>query len=196
MAVALGLKPPSLDTGQGEVIAVAVAQGEKDSMELFSLVLLSVNISHRLLRSDHLWRVEVSPSELVAARDHLARFEEENRGWPPLPAPVPFNPGQGWALTALLAGLALFHGITGPWRADNPWFVRGAVDSDLVFAGSELWRVVTGLTLHADASHLLGNVILGGVVLSYLSSQIGGGGVWLLALMTGGLGNYLNALYH
>lgn len=178
-----------------EIVAVTVARGEKDSMELFSLVLLSVNISHRVLRTGADWRVDVSPDDLTAARDHLTRFAEENRGWPPPTSEPPLASDHGWALMALLISLILFHGITGSWSADNPWFLRGAVDSDLVLNHGQLWRIVTGLTLHADVSHLLGNVILGGLVLSYLASQTGWGGIWLLALMTGGLGNYLNALY-
>lgn len=178
----------------GKVVSVTVAQGERESMELFSLVLLSVNISHRMIRTAVGWRVDVCPANLVAARHHLAKFAEENKGWPPPVGEPPLESGQGWILMVLLAGLALFHGMTGPWRAGNPWFAQGAVDSDLVLAQGQLWRVVTGLTLHADASHLLGNVVFGGVALSYLASQTGGGGVWLLALVTGGLGNYLNAL--
>jgi len=182
----------------GEIVAVTVAQGKKDAMELFSLVLLSVNISHRLVRTIAGWRVDVRPANVTAARYHLARFEEENRGWPPATGEAPLDvldSSQGWFLVALLASIVLFHGMTGPWRLDNPWFLRGAVDSKLVLGHGELWRVVTGLTLHADINHLVGNVVLGGLVLSYLASQTGGGAVWLLALITGGLGNYLNALY-
>lgn len=185
---------PSED-GSGDIIAVTVARGDKSAMELFSLVLLSVNISHRVIHAGAGWRVDVSPSDLTAARDHLAKFDEENRGWPPLTREAPLESGQGWSLLVLLLGLTLFHALTGPWRADNSWFIRGAVDSDLVLHHGEFWRIVTGLTLHADVSHLLGNVILGGLVLSYLAGQTGGGGIWLLALMTGVLGNFLNALY-
>lgn len=171
----------------------------QDQVELCSLVLLSVNISHKVVSGTDGWRLEVSADDLEIARHHLEAFEEENRQWPPPSREVvqemPY-PQQGWGLMLLLAGLMIFHGVTGPWGVDNRWFVQGAVISRQVLMAGELWRVVTGLTLHADASHLLGNVALGWLVLSYLASQTGSGAVWLLALTSGAVGNYLNALYH
>lgn len=196
MVVSVGHGEPNSKVGMGEVIAVTVARGDKESIELFSLVLLSVNISHQVIKTPVDWRVDVSPPYLTAARNHLARFEEENQGWPPSSSEPNLSDGQGWGLIALLVGLVLFYGVTGPWRGGNSWFLRGAVDSNSVLGHGELWRLITGLTLHADMSHLLGNVVLGGLVLSYLASQTGGGAIWLLAFLTGGVGNYLNVLYH
>lgn len=173
-----------------------VARGTQAQVELCSLVLLSVNISHKVIRGLDGWRLEVAASDEERACHHLAAFEEENRQWPPPFRALAMEPRRDWALLLLLAGLILFYGVTGPWGGDNPWFQRGAVDSRQVLSRGEPWRVVTGLTLHADAGHLLGNVALGGLVLSCLAGQTGGGAVWLLALTTGALGNYLNALYH
>lgn len=184
-----------IDSDAGEAVAVVVAIGDRQQVELCSLVLLSVNIGHRIVSAADGWRLEVEPSRVVAARAHLLAFEEENRQWPPPEREVALASGPGWGLFLLLAGLMAFHGLTGPWTVGNPWFQRGAVDSGLVLRQGEWWRLITGLTLHADASHLLGNVALGGLVLSYLAAQTGSGAVWLLALVSGVLGNYLNVLY-
>lgn len=174
-----------------------MAHGELAEAELRSLVLLSVNISHKVVKGEEGWYLHVAPADLEPARHHLAAFEEENRHWPPevKALPVTPSPGLNWGVVTLLAGLMAFHALTGPWLANNPWFQRGAVDSRQVLGQHETWRVITGLTLHADASHLLGNVALGGLVLWFLASLTGGGGAWFLAIMTGGLGNYLNVLY-
>jgi len=182
-----------------EPVVLALGFAGQDQVELCSLVLLSVNISHKIVNGQEGLRLLVAPADLELARHHLAAFEEENRHWPPSTRELalePLEPHQGWGLIALLAGLMAFHGLTGPWDAHNPWFEQGAVIGRQVLTGGEPWRVVTGLTLHADVSHLLSNVALGGLVLSYLASQTGTGAVWLLALITGALGNYLNALYH
>lgn len=167
-------------------------------MELCSLVLLAVNISHRVVKGPAAWSVHVAPNLLPAARYHLAAFADENRHWPPETSPpvLVAKAEGGWWVIALLAGLMLFHALTGPWTGDNPWFRQGAVESRLIVASHEPWRVVTGLTLHADLSHLVGNVALGGFVLFFLAGVTGGGGAWFVALVSGALGNYGNALYH
>ena len=182
-----------------EPALLPLGRAGKDQVELCSLVLLSVNISHKVVRGLDGWRLQVAHADLELAKDQLAAFEEENRHWPPPARELalePLEPNQGWGLIVLLAGLMVFHGVTGPWGAHNPWFEQGAAIGRQVLTGGEPWRVVTALTLHADASHLLGNVALGGLVLSYLANQTGTGAVWFLALITGALGNYLNALYH
>lgn len=177
---------------------VAVVQGSQTRVELCSLVLLAVNISHRVVRGPAGWSLQVRPEQLQKARYHLAAFEDENRHWPPVAtgAPVVAREEGGWGVMTILAGLMAFHALTGPWTADNSWFSQGAVESRLIVAGHEPWRVVTGLTLHADISHLVGNIALGGCVLLFLAGLTGNGGVWFLALLTGALGNYCNALYH
>ncbi len=178
--------------------ALSLASVDQGQVELCSLVLLSVNISHKVINAEDGWRLLVATRDLELARQQLAAFEEENRQWPPTSQGLaldPLEPQQGWGLIILLAGLMAFHAVTGPWGADNLWFRQGAVISRQVLTGGEPWRVITALTLHADVSHLLSNVALGGLVLSYLAKQTGSGAVWLLALLTGAVGNYLNALY-
>jgi membrane associated rhomboid family serine protease len=55
---------------------------------------------------------------------------------------------------------------------------------------------VTGLTLHADLSHLLGNLGFG-VLFGLMVSQLFGAGLgWLAILAAGAGGNLLNAMLH
>ncbi|MDD5757873.1 MAG: rhomboid family intramembrane serine protease [Desulfobulbaceae bacterium] len=190
---------PVIEVAEPREELLSFGSVSQEQVELYSLVLLSVNISHKVIRREDGWRLSVASADLAEAFHHLAAFEEENRQWP-TPSrevlPETSYPQSSWGFIALLLGLMIFYGVTGPWGADNRWFVQGAVISQQVLTAGESWRVVTGLTLHADASHLLGNVALGGLVLSYLASQTGTGAVWFIALVTGAMGNYLNALYH
>src|SRR5208283_948082 len=55
---------------------------------------------------------------------------------------------------------------------------------------------ITALTLHADFEHLFSNIIIGGLIISFLRYQIGNGWCWFLTLLTGIAGNYFNALVY
>jgi membrane associated rhomboid family serine protease len=58
------------------------------------------------------------------------------------------------------------------------------------------WRAVTALTLHADATHVLGNAISGTIFASAVQRRLGSGGAALAVLASGALGNLANAAYH
>jgi len=72
--------------------------------------------------------------------------------------------------------------------------IGSASSSDILFG--ELWRTVTALTLHADFSHLLSNLIFGGVAVWALASYTGSGISWFLVLVSGVYGNFINAIIH
>ncbi|MGD9949424.1 MAG: rhomboid family intramembrane serine protease [Desulfobulbus sp.] len=160
------------------------------ALESLALVLEAVGIDYYLQEHDKkLW---VAESDVAAAVEQLHLYHQENLNWPPvekLPEPHPQVPP-----TVLVMGaLALFFFITGRWTTHNPWFVHGAVDALAVGRG-EWWRLITGLTLHADMVHLLGNCCLGGVLVHLLSRSIGYGLTWILLIGTGALGNWCNVV--
>lgn len=170
---------------------VKIASGSDEELENLSLLLASLSISHVLDRS--------TASLLVAAEDVERSFHqwqlyaEENANWPvvpPEPAPEHRTPPPTVALMALLA---LFFLHTGPWTETSPWFSRGAVDSNAVVAGKEWWRLFTALTLHADLGHLVGNILVGGIVIHLLCRITGYGAGWLLLLSAAALANWCNS---
>ena len=134
--------------------------------------------------------------DYARARDHLDRYEEENRDFPPQPriersryAGVPF-------VALAFAALALFALVTGPIAHPNgAWFDRGASVAERVFHG-ESFRTVTALTLHADGSHVLGNILSGAVFGRAVERRFGPGGAGLGILAAGTLGNWGNAAFH
>lgn len=77
--------------------------------------------------------------------------------------------------------------------SEIPWKELGSVDTWLVHQG-ELWRLVTGLTLHADLAHLFSNVFTGGIFMILLSRNLGVGLAWGAVLLAGVAGNGINTL--
>jgi len=73
------------------------------------------------------------------------------------------------------------------------WISVGSADAGHILRG-ELWRVVTALTLHADVLHLMSNVVIGGFFVLWLCREIGPGLGWLAVLLSGAVGNAINAV--
>ncbi|MEK0446988.1 MAG: hypothetical protein RLZZ399_2309 [Verrucomicrobiota bacterium] len=76
------------------------------------------------------------------------------------------------------------------------WLEAGILDAGKVVREGQIWRVVTALTLHGDAGHLIVNL---GMILVFgglLSGRVGQGLGWLLVLGAGALGNLGNAWFY
>lgn len=73
------------------------------------------------------------------------------------------------------------------------WQTAGHMRAGDVMSG-QVWRTVTALTLHADASHLISNLMFGGVFGLLVGRILGGGVAWLAIVVGGGLGNFGNAV--
>lgn len=88
--------------------------------------------------------------------------------------------------------LVLYYTFQESWRFGVDWETLGRADAVKIRAG-EWWRAVTALTLHADLSHLAGNVVFGAALGVILAQSIGVGLAWWSVLIAGTLGNYANA---
>jgi membrane associated rhomboid family serine protease len=94
----------------------------------------------------------------------------------------------------MMGALVMFFIITGPWTDGSDWFTQGAVSGKQIFEHGQWYRLVTALTLHADVVHLVGNIIIGGVLVHFLCRLLGNGLGWFLILASGILGNFMNIL--
>src|SRR5207253_8132371 len=92
----------------------------------------------------------------------------------------------------LAAALWAFYVVTGPAWRESAWARVGAADAARVLHG-EPWRAVTALTLHADAAHLLGNVVSCAVFVTALARLVGVGVAGFAVLVAGTIGNLLAA---
>jgi len=72
------------------------------------------------------------------------------------------------------------------------WTDRGAAASDGILHG-QWWRAITALTLHTDVSHVIGNLLFGGVFGWILARSVGAGFAWAGFVLAGAIGNLLNA---
>jgi membrane associated rhomboid family serine protease len=177
----------------GERAPLAVARSRRQAEE-WVLVLQSQGVAADARRTREGWHVETPSADAERARRVLAAWHEENRRAPE-PAPEPRAPFPWLAMAALSAALLGFFALTGPRDAGSDWFAAGSARAALILRG-EWWRVVTALTLHADAGHVLGNVVAATLFVGAVCQRFGTGCGLALLTAAGGLGNLANAVLH
>lgn len=176
--------------------AAATTLPEKQT-RLWALTLEARDIPFRVETDGAGWQILIPPESFAAAREELQLFEEKNRNWPPPLPPVTPEADNLLITLSVLLLIAIFHNLT---RLDlayfnlstADWISRGNADAGAIMAG-QWWRAVTALTLHADGLHLLGNLTIGGGFIVLLCRTLGSGLAWSLLLVSGTLGNLLNA---
>jgi membrane associated rhomboid family serine protease len=141
------------------------------------------------------WDILVSDDDRPRALEAIRLYEVENRNWPPRRARELLPHARSLVAPLLMLLLVLFFSFTGPADRSSEWFARGTASSDRILHG-ELWRTVTALTLHADTLHVLGNALTGSIFLSAVNRRLGDGRGPLVVLLSGALGNWMNAVWH
>jgi rhomboid protease GluP len=190
--------PAAAPVEEGDAFAGLTALGplphERKARD-YALVLQSMSIWHVIRRSYAGWVLLVRDADYAAASGAIDRYEEENRDWPPRPVRERPRHAASPVTPLLFLTLIAFFLVTGPAATDSHWFAQGtAVTRDVL--GSQPWRAVTALTLHADGNHVLGNAISGTVFASAVHRRLGAGGSALAILASGILGNVANAFWH
>jgi len=158
-----------------------------------SLVLDQEGIAHEVRRvGDERWALWVEDEDGARAQAAIAAFDRENP--PEVPRPAEVHPVTGAVASGVAFALALVavYVRTGPESAGSPWFERGSADAAAILRG-DWWRGVTALTLHADAGHVAGNAVLGGLLLALLARSVGPGMASALMLLSGVGGTFAAA---
>lgn len=195
---------PDIDNATDEWIALPLEKPHpvvsQKRANLVGLILESQAIPWRAEQSGSGWRILVPENLLRRALEEIASYNEINRNWPPLLPPPSPHMASTLATLSVLILLATFHNLT---RLDMPLF--GHPPPDWVDLGNaqaarildaEWWRLVTSLTLHANVSHLISNLTVGGLFILLLCREIGTGLAWSLLLASGALGNLVNAHFN
>jgi len=160
-----------------------------------ALVLQAMQIEHGLLQQSSDIVLLVRPEDALRAADEVERYERENKNWPP----------RGEAIGSLSEGLigafgwvAIFSVMEVLVRTQSrglDWWEQGRGAAGAIRAG-EVWRTMTGLSLHVDLPHFLSNLVFG-ALFTLLTCELIGAGLGLSTiLLAGALGNLANALLH
>ena len=163
---------------------------------LWALVLSAAGIEHRVVFAQPEWQLWVATEEESAASREIAAYEAENQNWPPkkITDEATLFLVHRPVIIPVLGALLGMYVVTGPWQDNGAWFLKGSASTSDILVHHQWWRVVTALTLHADSVHLLGNLLIGGVLAHFLCRLLGSGFGWLLTLLAGALGNSINAI--
>lgn len=140
------------------------------------------------------YEVQVEAAVREHALHQLWMYEQERASRPP-PPPEPLPPAAGgWrgSLAYVVVLLLVPFVFAQDWFAANPYDV-GVMDPARIRAG-EWWRVLTALTLHWDATHLMGN-LGAGALLGISAAQVWGSArAWLLIVSAAAIANLAEAL--
>jgi rhomboid protease GluP len=157
-----------------------------------ALVLEALGFDYELRADGTALEVCVPPEDAERALAELDAYRRENAPAPPVPILALHGGGARGVLAYVLVLLAV------TWLDDRAalgrdWYAFGRMDAGRLLAG-EWWRAFTALTLHADAGHLLGNLVFG-AAFGYAAGQVlGAGAAWLTIVVAAGAGNAINAL--
>jgi membrane associated rhomboid family serine protease len=154
-----------------------------------------MGIAHAVRDLGNAWVILVSEEDGSRASEAIRLYEAENRNWPPKRSRELLPHARSLVAPFLMLLLILFFSVTGPVDRSSEWFAHGTASSDRILHG-ELWRTVTALTLHADTLHVLGNALTGSIFLSAVNRRLGDGRGPLVVLISGALGNWMNAMWH
>lgn len=159
-----------------------------------SLVLEQEDIPHELRRvGETLWALEIGDGDAVRAEAAIAAFERENPPKVRRPDVVVHSITSAVACgVAFALALVAIYLRTGAASSGSPWFERGSANAAAILRG-EWWRCVTALTLHADAGHVAGNAVLGGILVALLARSVGPGVASALLLLSGVGGTFAAA---
>jgi membrane associated rhomboid family serine protease len=194
-----------LEEREQEWLPITPAQVGRDAasmlpeqrIRLWALVLEARYLPCRIEPGANGLNLLVPPRSLAVSIHELRVYEAKNRHWPPQPPPATPITENTLATLSVLILLATFHNITLLDPALSrylplDWIAIGNAHGARILDG-QWWRIITALTLHADALHLLSNLAIGGLFIVLLCRELGSGLAWSLLLGAGALGNMANA---
>jgi membrane associated rhomboid family serine protease len=156
-----------------------------------ALVASARELPHWIERDGDQWVLLVELQEREAVMKELALFEAEQRERPPA-APAAVH-RKIETLSLFVAGWILSTFFFAQSMLGDEWADRGAAGSREIVEQGGWWRTITALTLHADLPHVVMNIATGLLFAAFVLPQLGTGFTWLAIVLSGALGNAINA---
>lgn len=165
----------------------------EDDANTYRLVLSSTGIYSYLKKGENGWNILVNNTDYEKAINAIEQYLRENQDLHPTVEPFYYKRTFTgiWAAIILLAcHVAITIGNK------SEFFIETYGSSASHILRGELYRSVTSLMLHANALHIMGNIV-GIALFGTAVCTITGWGVgWLMILVTGIAGNLVNALLY
>ncbi len=156
-----------------------------------ALVLDALGIPHLMADGPGNSALLLVPAEHAArAREQLRLYTAENRRGPPKPGLTLHGYGLPGVAVYMFVLIAAFL-VQGRLAFGVDWLGAGGLDGAAVRDG-EWWRVMTALTLHGDAGHLVANLFFGAFFGAFAGQYLGSGVAWATILVAAGAGNGLD----
>jgi rhomboid protease GluP len=167
----------------------------EDDADTYRLVLSSTGISHHVKKREHGWEIRVNDMDYEKAVIAIDQYLKENPEIQKTEDPLYYKYQRTYTGVWVSILLIAFHvAITISGKSDV--FVKTYGSSAFHILHGELYRSVTSLMLHADPLHLMGNIAGIAIFGTAVCTVMGWGVGWLMILVTGMLGNLMNALLY
>ena len=177
-----------------ELVEVDVRPTRAASRER-ALVLEAAGIEYAHQEDPEGWRLLVRAPDAERAVLELSSYAEESGSWP-APPPRPRKiPTVGWPAAMLWSTIVGSFWILQSVDAfGGDWARLGRTEGAMTRDG-EWWRALTSLTLHADLSHVAGNLLFGALFVGVASQYLGTGLALFTTFSAGAIGNLLNGAF-
>ncbi|MEJ2638418.1 MAG: rhomboid family intramembrane serine protease [Desulfosarcinaceae bacterium] len=151
----------------------------------------ALEIPHHFEPSGRKMNLWVTTPHAPFVRRQLARLKAQDRENSALlfsESPL----AAAWSSVVVAVGLALLHLLISI-EGQSVLFYESFGAVDKLIRGGEYYRCVTALLLHSSLAHLLGNLAALMLFGPFVCRRFGHGWGWLLILLSGVGGNYINA---
>lgn len=180
-----------LESATQGLVAVAHFTSSRDAQE-HCLVVLAMNLDCLITVAEDGYVIHVEEAFVEAILQEFRLYAEE-QSFKPAPVAVPIF-GSGVELALVWIAVLLFCFTQQLQYSDvEEQYLNSSIQ---VFGAGEWYRPFTALFLHADMNHLAGNAVFGMVFGILVANSFGPLRGWGLIMVSGFLGNLLNAWLH
>ncbi|MBA4368149.1 MAG: hypothetical protein C0403_11000 [Desulfobacterium sp.] len=161
----------------------------------YGLILTACGISFHTQKAGKSWNILVDDANMEKAFRIIEKSIAENQtASPSLTADDHHYPGGYTGLWIAIVIISVYVAMM--LSGESKLFMNQYQSSAMRIMAGDYYRTVTSLFIHADAGHLAGNAIGIAIFGTFLCRITGWGMGMLMVLLSGGLGNLLNAFMY